>query len=136
MGFFQRMMLRLQQFMYGRYGGDAFNLALMVVGLLWSVVWRMTPWPLVSLLFYAFYGFAIFRMFSKNHAQRRRENAWFLKTFGPAGRWIRSRFRQLRDHQHRYFACPNCKQTCRVPRGRGKIEIRCPKCQTRFVKKA
>ena len=32
------------------------------------------------------------------------------------------------DKEHKYFTCPNCKTVCRVPRGKGKIVITCPKC--------
>ena len=35
----------------------------------------------------------------------------------------------------RYFRCPNCKQKVRVPKGKGTIEIRCPKCNTKFIKR-
>ena len=33
------------------------------------------------------------------------------------------------------FVCPTCKQKLRVPRGKGKISITCPKCATSFIKK-
>lgn len=39
-----------------------------------------------------------------------------------------------KDREHRYFRCPKCGQTVRVPRGRGKINIRCPRCNERFIK--
>ena len=53
-----------------------------------------------------------------------RENAAFLRFLT-----------RIKDRQHRYYACPKCRQTVRVPRGRGKINIRCPKCGEQFVKK-
>ena len=36
----------------------------------------------------------------------------------------------------RYFSCPHCRQQVRVPKGRGKISITCPKCGTQFIKKS
>ncbi|MBQ5468228.1 MAG: hypothetical protein IIT62_04915, partial [Oscillospiraceae bacterium] len=63
--------------------------------------------------------------FSRNIEKRNRENRRFLA--------FRSR---LTDKQNRYYRCPNCKQTVRVPRGRGKICIKCPKCSEKFVRKS
>jgi ribosomal protein L37AE/L43A len=40
------------------------------------------------------------------------------------------------DKDHRYFACPKCKQAVRVPKGAGKIRVTCPKCGEKFQKKA
>ena len=42
---------------------------------------------------------------------------------------------RIRDRKHRYFTCPRCHQTVRVPRGKGKIAITCPKCKEKFTKK-
>lgn len=37
---------------------------------------------------------------------------------------------------YRFFVCPSCSQKVRVPRGKGRIEITCPKCRTAFIKKS
>ena len=76
-----------------------------------------------SLLSYVPLFWCIFRMYSRNIEARRRENAAFVNFFN-----------HLKDKEHRYFRCPRCHQTVRVPRGRGKINIRCPKCSERFIK--
>ena len=41
----------------------------------------------------------------------------------------------FRDRQNRYFICPRCRQTVRVPRHKGKIAITCPKCKERFERR-
>ena len=40
------------------------------------------------------------------------------------------------DAEHRIFRCPKCDQRVRVPRGRGKISITCPKCGHEFIKRS
>lgn len=125
----------LQRFFYGRYGGDALNMTLLLGGLLWSFIWRFTPlWPVGYLSFVAL-GWALFRMLSRNVYKRRAENEKFLRLVRPVTGWFRTRSQRAKDQAHRYYACPACRQTCRVPRGRGKIEITCPKCGKKFVKK-
>jgi len=43
---------------------------------------------------------------------------------------------RIKDREHRYFDCPKCRQMVRVPRGKGKISITCPKCREKFVRKS
>ena len=70
----------------------------------------------------------LYRMFSKNLPKRREENARFLNWWLPKkNRLAASRQRRL-DKEHKYFSCKNCKAICRVPAGKGKIEITCPRC--------
>ena len=133
---FRRMSNSFRQFMYGRYGSDELNMALLAAALVLSVlnsifsaVFRghaaMSVVTLcVSVVIYALLIYGIFRIFSRNIYKRRRENRKFLNF------WNR-----LRDREHRYFNCPQCKQTVRVPKNRGKINIRCPKCGEKFIKK-
>ena len=63
-------------------------------------------------------------MFSRNTYARYEENRKFLRFFD-----------RLKDREHRYFSCPKCQQPVRVPRGKGKIAITCPKCREKFIKK-
>lgn len=117
-----------RNFMLGRYGSDKLNVFLLIAGvvlmLLGSILGRWSGWAAVfTLLGYAAVIWCIFRMYSRNIQARRRENAAFLNFFA-----------HLKDKEHRYFRCPKCRQTVRVPRGRGKINIRCPKCGERFIK--
>ena len=119
---------RLRNFMAGRYGTDRLNMAILCVGLvasLLSVIIKFAPVNLV--LFVLSYGmmfWAIFRTLSRNTYKRYQENRKFLQLTG-----------RMKDREHRYFDCPKCRQMVRVPRGKGKISITCPRCREKFVKK-
>lgn len=119
----------MRRFMYGRYGTDHLNQAMVIAALVLVVLgWLgslLTPWlSILSWIAYIPLVWSLVRMFSRNIDKRRRQNAQYL------------RFREaLRDKEHRYYRCPRCKQAVRVPRGRGRINIRCPKCGGQFMKK-
>ena len=76
------------------------------------------------LLSYVLMIWAICRSLSRNTYKRYQENRKFMQFFD-----------RLKDRQHRYFDCPKCRQMGRVPRGKGKISITCPRCKEKFVKK-
>ena len=131
-GWFRQFAAKLnagfRNFMVGRYGTDRLNMVILGVGLvasLLSVVIRFAPVNLV--LFALSYGmmfWAIFRTLSRNTYKRYQENRKFLQLTG-----------RMKDREHRYFDCPKCRQMVRVPRGKGKISITCPRCREKFVKK-
>lgn len=121
---FRRIGYAISNFMNGRAGADQLGWALLVLGLLLNLAGSLTQLSVLCLLAYIPFVLTIFRMFSRNVEKRRRENAAFTGVF-----------RRLRDREHRYFSCPKCRQRVRVPRGKGKISIRCPQCGERFVKK-
>ena len=128
---FARIKDALRRFFSGRYGSDNLNRALLLLSVVLLIVgWVGTgllraEWmSLFNLLAYAPLIYCIFRMLSRNFTARHRENAAYLRLTAP-----------IRDRKNRYFKCPDCGQTVRVPRGKGTISIRCPKCSCRFVKK-
>ncbi|MGM9660834.1 MAG: hypothetical protein ACI3WQ_09575 [Faecousia sp.] len=126
--FSARLSAGLRSFMAGRYGTDRLNMVILCVGLaasLLSVFFRSTP---LNLLFFVLsYGlmiWAIFRSLSRNTYKRYQENRKFLQILN-----------RLKDRQNRYFDCPKCRQMVRVPRGKGKISITCPRCHEKFIRK-
>lgn len=132
---FKRLGESFRRFLSGRYGSDQLNLALLiaavVLSLLSGILSLLLPYAvgvylnmLLSLVMYGLLAVALFRMLSRNIYKRQRENRRF-RNF-----WTR-----LTDRKNRYFRCPKCRQTVRVPRRRGKINIRCPKCGERFIRK-
>ena len=125
----QRFKLALQRFMMGRYGTDKLNMYILGLGLALCLISLFIPLAVLRLvLTTASYGlmiWAICRTFSRKTYKRYRENRWFLMQLN-----------RLKDRQHRYFTCPKCRQSVRVPRGKGKIMITCPKCKEKFSAKS
>ena len=114
--------------MAGRYGTDKLNSVILWTGVTVVVVALFVPAPLPNLLLhllaYVLMGIAIFRTFSRQTYKRYQENRKFLVLLD-----------RIKDRDHRYYTCPRCQQTVRVPRGKGKIAISCPKCKEKFIKK-
>ena len=114
--------------MAGRYGTDRLNMVILCAGLVASLLSVMISLQPLNLIFwalsYALMILAIFRSLSRNTYKRYQENRKFLQILG-----------RLKDRQNRYFDCPKCRQMVRVPRGKGKIAITCPRCREKFVKK-
>ena len=116
----------LRKFMAGRYGTDKLNTALLIAGVVTSLLSAFLPILnlLLTLISYVLLGIVIFRSLSRNTYKRYQENRKYLNLL-----------QQIKDRDHRYFRCPKCRQQVRVPKGKGKIAINCPKCREKFIKK-
>ena len=89
-------------------------------------------WLAIALMIYS-----TWRMFSKNISARYAENQKYLNyRYQMAVKWNRFKKHLAQRKNYRFYKCPQCKQKVRVPKGRGKICITCPKCRTEFVKKS
>lgn len=135
MSFFQRLRNSFSRFMYGRNGADQLGLALIWAAILLDIVGMLLKKlallsGIISVITTVMVLFALYRVFSRNLEKRRRENARFLeKIWWPIKRRFSSGRQQRMDKEHKYFTCPGCKTVCRVPVGKGKIVITCPKCR-------
>ena len=127
--FFGRLGAGLRRFMMGRYGTDKLNTAILITGLIASLLSLFIHFPLVNLILmilsYALMGWALFRMLSRNTYKRYRENRKYLMLL-----------ERIRDKEHRYYDCPRCRQQVRVPRGKGKITVTCRSCGASFQEKS
>lgn len=127
---------KLYRFMQGRYGADQLNRFLMILVIVCLV------FSLFGLRIFYVFGIALlvysyFRIFSKNLYKRREENAAFLRYEYKVKQRFASWKRTMQQRKtHHIYRCPSCKQKIRIPRGKGKIEIRCPKCGQTFIKKS
>lgn len=126
--FFQRLGERFRHFMLGRYGTDKLNMAILGAGVVMSILVLFIRLPVLNLLLtvlsYGLMIWAIFRTLSRNTYRRYQENRKYLRFL-----------ERVKDREHRYYDCPRCRQPVRVPRGKGKIAITCPKCREKFIKK-
>lgn len=115
----------------GRNGPDQLSLAMMILALILSFV----PWTYMFIISLALMLLAIWRMFSKNIDKRRRENFVLLKLVNNTKAWYyRINARRQQSKQYKIFKCPQCGQKLRVPRGKGKVSIKCSKCGNKLLK--
>ena len=127
----------LYRFMAGRYGTDSLNNFLLFAAIAVMLINMLTlRSPFVNLLADALIFLSLFRTLSHNIWKRQKENIKYMELTRP----VRSRFSLIKknasDKEHKYFSCPHCHQTVRVPRGHGKIEITCPRCKSTFERKS
>ncbi|MGO1369089.1 MAG: hypothetical protein ACTHVE_03260 [Senegalia sp. (in: firmicutes)] len=123
----------IKKFMIGRYGPDQLSTALLVLYIIFSGIFHSTLLNILSmvLLIIIFY-----RMFSKDIGKRYEENNKFLKYWHPIKNKARKKMNRMKSRKdYRYYECLNCKQKLRVPRGKGKITVTCPKCKITMIKK-
>ena len=128
---------RFYRFMQGRYGQDAFSrflLGAMAVCLLLNVVFRSRLFGALAWLL-LFYGY--FRIFSRNHAARFAENQRYLERTAKFRYWFEQQ-KKLREERkyHHIYVCPKCRQKIRIPKGKGKIMVGCPKCRHEFQRRS
>lgn len=131
------MLNLLRRFMIGRYGGDSLNRFLLGVNFAFLFVWLFTRFRPIAWVILILMAVCYYRMLSRDITRRYKENQRFLQWWGPVQANIADAVSRFRDRkQHCYYKCPACKTRLRVPRGRGKINIKCPKCGSEFVKKS
>ena len=123
-----KMSVGFRRFMTGRYGTDKLNTVILSAGLIACLVGVFVGGVASSILTAVSYGlmiWAIFRTFSRNTYKRYQENRKYLMFL-----------ERMKDREHRYYSCPKCRQSVRVPRGKGKVAITCPRCKERFIRKS
>ena len=134
---------KMMRFMQGRYGVDQFNNFLMKLffcEFIFYFLFRILVPEVASIMYYlslATLVYTYYRMFSRNIYKRASENQNFLNKTANIRRKInnqKSIFKQRKVY--RIYKCPTCKQKVRVPKGKGKISIHCPKCDTYFIKRS
>lgn len=128
---------KMARFMAGRYGVDQLNkiyLGITLVLLVLSMITRLSIFYVagIALLVYTYY-----RMFSRNVSKMYAQNQRFLNARYRLAVKRSQRKKQWEQRKiYRFYKCPGCRQKVRVPKGKGKIVITCPKCRMEFMRKS
>lgn len=126
---------KIQRFMIGRYGVDSFSRFLIGVSLILWVLGLFVRSRFLNSWFVLLMLFAYYRVFSKNHQKRYQENMKYLQIKNKVVAWFHSEQSIMKQRKtHHIYKCPTCNQKIRIPKGKGRICITCPKCKTEFTK--
>ena len=134
---------KFNKFMQGRYGVDELSrftmgaALVLIILTMFITMFNRNLGSIFDFLGIAAIVYAYFRIFSRNIQQRYAENQKYLQMTSK----LRLRFNKEKNlmqqrKTHHIYSCPGCGQKVRIPRGKGKIEIECPKCHTKFVKRS
>ena len=123
----------IQGFMIGRNGRDELQTCVLWVSLILYIfaplVTKLIQIPILEVIAWVGMIYSIFRFCSKDVYRRREENQKFLREV---------EFFKLRisvRKTHKIYRCKGCGRKIRVPRGKGKIEISCPLCGNKFIRR-
>ncbi|MBQ5389947.1 MAG: hypothetical protein IIU58_03475 [Clostridia bacterium] len=129
---FRKLLDRFNRFMYGRYGADTLFYALILLYLILTVLARIFT-PLLLLLAYAAFFFAVYRYFSTNIYKRREENRKFQGFWQKIKNYFAYLGDRFRDRKVcRYRKCKHCHAALRLPVKKGKHSVKCPRCGKSF----
>lgn len=126
---------RFDRFMYGRYGSDQLSKLLLGVCFACLILNIFTGSRLLYLIAVVMLVFAYIRIFSKDHTRRYAENMKYLQIRDRILKKLGLTEKQIQQRKmYHIYHCPGCSQKIRIPRGKGRIEITCPKCGNKFTK--
>ncbi len=128
---------KLMRFMAGRYGNDQLNQFLLAAAVISIILDMITRFPLFNILTILCLVWSYIRMFSRDTGKRYAENQKFLNLLGPViTKFNRGKYRASQMKDFHIYKCPGCGQKIRIPRGKGRISIHCPKCGISFIKRS
>lgn len=124
---------KFNNFMRGRYGIDVLSRDLIWFSMIVIVLNIFIKNVYINLSIPIILAFAYIRIFSKKRRRRSQENHKYTNTKNKVTKPFRKGVRYMKDiRKYKYFKCPTCSQKLRLPRGRKKIIITCPRCNTKF----
>lgn len=148
---------KIARFMQGRYGVDELGRFMTGASFVILLLEMITGWYPLSFVFWVVFVILYYRMFSRDYGKRQQENQKFLNarykwkakwyqlfrkngssnySYGKTGGFQKLQKEMQQRMQYHIYKCPNCSKKIRIPRGKGKIMVRCPKCHIEFMKRS
>ena len=135
--FWERFKVNLANWMQGRNGFDELTIFTAIIGFVLVFIGSLVDLDVLSYLSLIALGYALFRCYSKNIMQRRKENAAFQKIIAKPKKFFSSSSKQWANRKTTsYFKCEGCGSMLSVPKGKGTIRITCPKCHAQSTRKS
>ena len=133
----------LREIMSIRCGLDELNNFIMLIGFIFITIALFSHHWIFTVIGALLVVLCYVRVFSKNLEKRQKENAFYMKYMGNVVKVVRRYklsvkmwYKSLNDAEYLYFVCSGCGQVIRIPKGKNKVSVRCPKCSKTFVKKS
>ena len=128
---------RFQRFMSGRYGVDELSRFLLGVTAILCILGIFLRSSILNGLVCLAIILIYFRMFSRNFSKRNQENERYMTYQNKVTGFFKKQKNLFEQRKiYHIYTCPSCKQKIRIPKGKGKIQVTCPKCHTQFIKKS
>lgn len=122
--------------MLGRYGVDQLSMFLIVISIISLILSKIFNIGILNIISLILLVYAYYRAFSKKVYKRSFENTKFLKATNPIRSKIKLFGKKIKGlKEYKYFKCSQCNQELRVPRGKGKVSLTCPKCGNKMVRR-
>lgn len=126
---------KLRNFMAGRYGVDQLGRFLLVISLIIMILNTFIRIDIIFIINLLLLVYVNFRTFSRNYQKRYRENNFYLRNRSSFLNIFRKGKNTVNQRKvYHIYQCPKCRQKIRIPKGKGRISITCPKCHTEFIK--
>lgn len=132
----------MRDVMSRRCGLDELNNFIILIGFIFILISLFSKKWVFTLLGAFFVVLCYVRVFSKKLDKRRKENDFYMRYMGRVVEvvqyiklCVRMKVKTIKDEEYAYFVCSTCKQIVRVPKGKNKVNIRCPKCNMTFIRR-
>ena len=132
----------MREVMSRRCGLDELNNFIMLVGFIFIVTALFSHKWIFTLIGAAFVVLCYIRVFSDKLDKRKKENDIYMKYMGSVVRkaaylklCLKMKIKSMGNTEYAYFVCSKCRQIIRIPKGKNKVNIRCPRCNKTFIKR-